>query len=226
MNKPISVAIDGPSAAGKSTIAKRVAAILGFTYIDTGAMYRAFTYAVIKKGLNPEDEAASCSIIPEVSIDLLDDGRVLCNGEDVTKAIREPLVSSNVSYIASYKDIRLALVDMQRAISQSKSVVMDGRDIGTYVLPNAEVKIYQIASVEARAERRYKENVQKGIPTSMQDVIDNLQKRDYIDSHRAFAPLRPAEDSIELDTSAMTIEEVVEAVLKIIEEKTGVKACR
>ena len=226
MNKPISVAIDGPSAAGKSTIAKRVAAILGFTYIDTGAMYRAFTYAVIKKGLNPEDEAASCSIIPEVSIDLLDDGRVLCNGEDVTKAIREPLVSSNVSYIASYKDIRLALVDMQRAMSQSKSVVMDGRDIGTYVLPNAEVKIYQIASVEARAERRYKENVQKGIPTSMQDVIDNLQKRDYIDSHRAFAPLRPAEDSIELDTSAMTIEEVVEAVLKIIEEKTGVKACR
>ena len=226
MNKPISVAIDGPSAAGKSTIAKRVAAILGFTYIDTGAMYRAFTYAVIKKGLNPEDEAASCSIIPEVSIDLLDDGRVLCNGEDVTKAIREPLVSSNVSYIASYKDIRLALVDMQRAMSQSKSVVMDCRDIGTYVLPHAEVKIYQIASVEARAERRYKENVQKGIPTSMQDVIDNLQKRDYIDSHRAFAPLRPAEDSIELDTSAMTIEEVVEAVLKIIEEKTGVKACR
>ena len=226
MNKPISVAIDGPAAAGKSTIAKRVAAILGFTYIDTGAMYRAFTYAVIKKGLNPEDEAASCSIIPEVSIDLLDDGRVLCNGEDVTKAIREPLVSSNVSYIASYKDIRLALVDMQRAMSQSKSVVMDGRDIGTYVLPNAEVKIYQIASTEARAERRYKENVSKGIPTSMQDVIDDLTKRDYIDSHRAFAPLRPAEDSIQLDTSAMTIEEVVDAVLKIIEEKTGVKACR
>ncbi len=226
MNKPISVAIDGPSAAGKSTIAKRVAAILGFTYIDTGAMYRAFTYAVIKKGLNPEDEAASCSIIPEVSIDLLDDGRVLCNGEDVTKAIREPLVSSNVSYIASYKDIRLALVDMQRAMSQSKSVVMDGRDIGTYVLPNAEVKIYQIASTEARAQRRYKENVEKGIPTSMQDVIDNLTKRDYIDSHRAFAPLRPAEDSVQLDTSAMTIEEVVDAVLKIIEDKTGVKACR
>ena len=226
MNKPISVAIDGPSAAGKSTIAKRVAAILGFTYIDTGAMYRAFTYAVIKKGLNPEDEAASCSIIPEVSIDLLDDGRVLCNGEDVTKAIREPLVSSNVSYIASYKDIRLALVDMQRAMSKSKSVVMDGRDIGTYVLPNAEVKIYQIASTEARAQRRYKENVEKGIPTSMQDVIDNLTKRDYIDSHRAFAPLRPAEDSVQLDTSAMTIEEVVDAVLKIIEDKTGVKACR
>lgn len=226
MNKPISVAIDGPAAAGKSTIAKRVAAILGFTYIDTGAMYRAFTYAVIKRGLNPEDEAASCSIIPEVSIDLLDDGRVLCNGEDVTKAIREPFVSSNVSYIASYKDIRLALVDMQRAMSQSKSVVMDGRDIGTYVLPKAEVKIYQIASTQARAERRYKENLTKGIPTSFQDVIDDLEKRDYIDSHRAFAPLRPAEDSIELDTSEMSIEEVVEAVLKIIEEKTGIVACR
>lgn len=220
---PISVAIDGPAAAGKSTIAKRVAAILGFTYIDTGAMYRAFTYAVIKRGLNPEDEKASCSIIPEVTIDLLDDGRVLCCGEDVTKQIREPLVSGNVSYIASYKDIRLALVDIQRAMSKSKSVIMDGRDIGTYVLPDADVKIFQIASVETRAARRFKENQEKGIPTSLEDVIADVKKRDYIDSHRAFAPLKPAADSIELDTSNLNIDEVVEEVLNIIANKTGLE---
>lgn len=223
MPKTISVAIDGPAAAGKSTVAKRVAAILNFTYIDTGAMYRAFTWAVMERGLDPEDEKASCSIIPEVTIDLLEDGRVICCGQDVTRAIREPLVSGNVSYIASYKDIRLALVDMQRAMAQSKSVVMDGRDIGTYVLPNADVKIYQIASVETRAKRRYDENVSKGIPTSMEDVIADVRKRDYIDSHRAFAPLKPAEDSVPLDTSDLNIEEVVDAILNIIHDKTGLE---
>ena len=223
MPKTISVAIDGPAAAGKSTVAKRVAAILNITYIDTGAMYRAFTWAVIQRGLDPEDEKASCSIIPEVTIDLLEDGRVICCGQDVTRAIREPLVSGNVSYIASYKDIRLALVDMQRAMAQSKSVVMDGRDIGTYVLPDADVKIYQIASVETRAKRRYDENVSKGIPTSMEDVIGDVRKRDYIDSHRAFAPLKPAEDSVPLDTSDLNIEQVVDAILDIIHDKTGLE---
>ena len=223
MDKHISVAIDGPAAAGKSTVAKRVAKILNFTYIDTGAMYRAFTWAVMEKGLDPQDEKASCSIIPEVSIDMFEDGRVVCNGVDVTRAIREPRVSSNVSYIASYKDIRLAMVDLQRAMAASKSVVMDGRDIGTYVLPNAEVKIFQIASVECRAKRRYDENVSKGIPTSFEDVVADVEKRDYIDSHRAFAPLKPAEDSVELDTSPLNIEEVVDAILAIIHEKTGIE---
>lgn len=223
MDKHISVAIDGPAAAGKSTVAKRVAKILNFTYIDTGAMYRAFTWAVMKKGLDPQDEKASCSIIPEVSIDMFEDGTVVCNGVDVTRAIREPRVSSNVSYIASYKDIRLAMVDLQRAMAASKSVVMDGRDIGTYVLPNAEVKIFQIASVECRAKRRYDENVSKGIPTSFEDVVADVEKRDYIDSHRAFAPLKPAEDSVELDTSPLNIEEVVDAILAIIHEKTGIE---
>ena len=221
--KIISVAIDGPAAAGKSTIAKRVAKILDFTYVDTGAMYRAFTYAVIKAGLNPESEAESCSIIPNTDIELLPNGTVLCNGEDVTKIIREPLVSGNVSYIASYKDIRLALVELQRKMAMSKSVVMDGRDIGTYVLPNAEVKIFQIASVECRAKRRYDENVLKGIPTSYEDVVEDVKKRDYIDSHRAFAPLKPAEDSVELDTSPLGIDEVVDAILKIVHEKTGLE---
>ena len=223
MGKTYSIAIDGPAAAGKSTVAKRVAAILNFTYIDTGAMYRAFTWAVLQRGLDPKDEAASCSIIPDVRIELFEDGRVLCNDVDVTRPIREPLVSGNVSYIASYKDIRLALVDMQRAMAASKSVVMDGRDIGTYVLPNADVKIYQIASVETRAQRRYDENVAKGIPTSMDEVIADVRQRDYIDSHRAFAPLRPAEDSVELDTSPLGIDEVVEAILDIIHEKTGLE---
>ena len=221
MDKRIAIAIDGPAAAGKSTIAKRVAKLLGLVYIDTGAMYRAFTYAVLKRGIDPEDEKASCSIIPEVKIELCEDGRVLCNGEDVTRVIREPKVSGNVSYIASYKDIRLALVDMQRDMAKTVSVVMDGRDIGTYVLPDAEVKIFQIASVEKRAERRYIENQEKGIETSLEDVIEDVRKRDYIDSHRAFAPLKKADDAIELDTSDLTIDESVEAVLKIVKEKTG-----
>lgn len=223
MAKRVTVAIDGPAAAGKSTVAKKVAAILNYTYVDTGAMYRAFTWAVLQRGLDPKDEKASCSIIPDVTMDLLEDGRVFCNDTDVTRAIREPLVSSNVSYIASYKDIRLALVELQRKLAESKSVVMDGRDIGTFVLPDADVKIFQIASVETRAKRRYDENVLKGIPTSMDDVIEDVKRRDYIDSHRAFAPLKPAADSIELDTSDLNIEQVVDAILNIIHEKTGVE---
>lgn len=224
MKENYSIAIDGPAAAGKSTVAKRVAKALNYTYIDTGAMYRAVTYAVIKAGLDPQNEEQSVTVLPGMTIDLLEDGTVLCNGEDVTKVIRTPLVSGNVSYIAAMKPIRLALVDMQRELANKRSVVMDGRDIGTYVLPDAQVKIFQIASVECRAKRRYDENVSKGIPTSLEDVIEDVKKRDYIDSHRDFAPLRQAEDAIPLDTSEMNIEEVVNAILTIIEEKTGVKA--
>ncbi len=223
--KYITVAIDGPAAAGKSTVAKIVAKKLGYTYLDTGAMYRAFTYAVINNGLNPENEEESCSLIGKVSIDLLENGKVICNGEDVTSQIREPLVSGNVSYIASYKNIRLALVEMQRNLAKSKSIVMDGRDIGTYVLPNANVKIFQIASVETRALRRYEENLSKGIQTTLKDVTEDVRKRDYIDSHRDFAPLKAAPDSILLDTSSLTIEEVVNKILQIIYEKTGEKPC-
>lgn len=225
MEKCIAIAIDGPAAAGKSTVAKLVAKALNFTYIDTGAMYRAVTYEVIKRGLNPQDEAQSELVLPNLKIDLLHDGRVICNDLDVTKVIREPLVSGNVSYIASYKNIRLALVDMQRAMAKSKSVVMDGRDIGTYVLPDAQVKIFQIASVETRAVRRYEENLAKGIPTTYKDVEEDVRKRDYIDSHRDFAPLKPSSDSVLLDTSFMSIEEAVEAVLDIVKQKVGVTSC-
>ena len=224
--KHVAIAIDGPAAAGKSTVAKIVAKRLGFVYIDTGAMYRAFTWYVLHRGLDPKNEEASCSLIPEVRISLKEDGSVFVCGHDVTRAIREPLVSSNVSYIASYKGIRLALIDLQRELGEKDNCVMDGRDIGSYVLPHAEVKIFQIASVETRAKRRFFENQEKGIPTTYEEVVADVKNRDYIDSHRDFDPLMQAEDAIPLDTSDMTIEEVVDAILRIVEEKTGVKACR
>lgn len=221
MKKNIAIAIDGPAAAGKSTIAKLIAKNLGFTYIDTGAMYRAYTWAVLNQGLDPEDQEQACSLIDKVRIHLTNDGRVFVNDIDVTTSIRQPHVSGNVSYIASYKPIRLALVTQQRELAKISSVVMDGRDIGTYVLPDAEVKIYQIASVETRAKRRYKENIEKGIEVPLAEIQKELEKRDYIDSHRDFAPLRQAEDAILLDTSHMSIEEVVAKVSEIVKSKVG-----
>lgn len=222
MDKIVSIAIDGPAAAGKSTVAKLVAQALNITYIDTGAMYRAYTWYVLEKGINCQDEEACNALIPEVKIELKPGHVVFCNGVDVTKAIREPRVSSQVSYIASYKQIRLSLVDQQREMAKKVSVVMDGRDIGTYVLPNADVKIYQIASVETRAVRRYDENMAKGIVCTYEEIENDVRNRDYIDSHRAFAPLKPAPDSVLLDTSYLTIEESVDIVLKIVARKTGV----
>lgn len=213
------VAIDGPAAAGKSTVAKRVAEIKGYTYIDTGAMYRAFTWYCLQKGVDCQDEKACVALIPEVKIELKPGHVVLCNSIDVSTDIRQTNVSANVSHIASYKDIRLALVDLQRKMAESSSVIMDGRDIGTYVLPNADVKIYQIASVETRAVRRYEENLSKGIACTLEEIEEDVRKRDYIDSHREFSPLKPAPDSILLDTSFMSIEEVVNAVIEKIDNK-------
>ena len=219
--KRVVVAIDGPAAAGKSTISKLVAKSLGFTYIDTGEMYRAFTSYVIDKGVDPKNEKECVKLIPEVDIVLYPDGKVMCSGKDVTRIIREQKVSSNVSYIASYKEIRLALVELQRKMAESQSVVMDGRDIGTYVLPNADVKIFMVASVKERDDRRFKENMEKGIPCTYEEIVEDVEKRDRIDSSRAFAPLKPAEDSILLDTSLLSIEQVHAAVLKIIKDKVG-----
>ncbi len=215
----IAVAIDGPAAAGKSTIAKKVALIRHFTYIDTGAMYRAFTWYCLQKGVDCQDEEACIALIPEVQIEFKPGYVILCNGIDVSKEIRETAVSGNVSYIASYKDIRIAFVQQQRKMAQKDSVIMDGRDIGTHVLPNAEVKIFQVASVETRAQRRYLENQEKNIPCTYEEVYADVQKRDYIDSHRDFAPLKPAKDAIILDTSNLTIDEVVAVVNKIIDQK-------
>ena len=219
MKKNISIAIDGPAAAGKSTVSKEVARRLNFTYIDTGAMYRAVTYYAISHEANPRDEEAVKKLIPNIHIELNPNGTVICSGEDVTKVIRTPLVSSSVSYIAAMVSVRLFLVEQQRKMANSKSVVMDGRDIGTYVLPNADVKIYQIASVKTRAERRFLENQQKNIPCTYEEIEQDVINRDRIDSSRSFAPLKKADDAIELDTSNLTIEESVQAVLDIIKEK-------
>jgi cytidylate kinase len=214
-----SVALDGPSGSGKSTIASLLAQRLGLVHIDTGAMYRAVTYLCLLKGVNPKDEAAAVALLPECDLQLTVQGEVFLNGQDISKEIRSNEVSDNVSYIASYKDIRLFLIKKQREMAEKISVVMDGRDIGTYVLPQADVKIYQVASVEKRADRRYKENIEKGIKCTYADILANLKKRDYIDSHRAFDPLCPAPDAVILDTSELSIPEVVDACEKIIREK-------
>lgn len=223
MEEFISIAIDGPAAAGKSTVAKRVAKALNFTYIDTGAMYRAVTYAVIKAGRNPENKEDAIEVLKTIDIELREDNKVFCNKEDVTRKIREPQVSGNVSYIAAMKPVRLAMIEMQRKLATKASVVMDGRDIGSYVLPDAKVKIFQIASPEIRAQRRFDENKEKGIEASYEDVLAEVKKRDYIDSHRDFDPLMAAEDSIYLDTSNMNIDEVVTKILEIVKEKTGLE---
>lgn len=217
--KKLVVAIDGPAAAGKSTVAKMVAKKIGATYIDTGAMYRALTYFALSQNIDPKDESAVVSLLPKLKLDIKEDERIFLNGTDVTKQIRSIEVNDNVSYVASYKDIRLALVDIQRKMSESISVVMDGRDIGTYVLPNADIKIFQVASVGTRALRRYKENISKGIQCELEDIEIGLKKRDHIDSTRTFAPLKPADDSIVLDTSNLSIEEAVDAVIEIIKKK-------
>lgn len=215
-----SIAIDGPAAAGKSTVAKQVAKILNCVYIDTGAMYRAITWYALSKGVDPKDEEKVTALLPEIDLSLHLDGKVVVNDQDITKEIRTTEVADNVSYIASYK-IRLHLVELQRKMSKNVSVVMDGRDIGSYVLPHADVKIFQVASVETRAVRRYKENLEKGINCSIEEIEENLRKRDYIDSHREFAPLKKAEDSFVLDTSNMTIDEAVNAIIKIVKNKLG-----
>ncbi|MEG0977825.1 MAG: (d)CMP kinase [Bacilli bacterium] len=220
-NKYLQIAIDGPAAAGKSSVAKRVAKELNFIYIDTGAMYRAFTYAVLKAGLDPQNEEEACSLVGHVDIILSIDGTVTCNNEDVTHIIREFSVSSNVSYIASYPAIRKDLVVIQRKLASLGNCVMDGRDIGTYVLPKADVKIFQIADVNERANRRFLENQEKGIPCSFEDVLADLKKRDFIDSNRKFAPLKPADDSIILDTTCKSLEEVKEIIISIIKEHLG-----
>ena len=217
----ISIAIDGPAAAGKSTIAQMVAKRINFTYIDTGAMYRAVTYYCLSNNIDCKDEKAVEKVLDNIEVGLGKNHTVFLNKENVTDLIRSPLVNDNVSYIASYKNVRLFLVEQQRKMANNTSVVMDGRDIGSYVLPNADVKIFQVASVETRAQRRFLENKQKGIECTLTSILEEVKKRDYIDSHRDFAPLVKANDAIEIDTSNLTINEVVDLVLKIINEKVG-----
>ncbi len=217
--KNISIAIDGPSASGKSTIAKILAKKLNYIYIDTGAMYRAFTLACLNEGIDCEDERACCSLIGKIKIGFNKQNHITLNNKDVESRIRQNDVADNVSYIASYKDIRVELVKQQRELAKNNSVIMDGRDIGTYVLEDADIKFFQIADVGERAKRRYLENLEKNISTTYEECLENLKKRDYIDSHREFCPLRPAKDSIEVDTTDLSIEEVTELLLKILKDK-------
>ncbi len=215
----ITIAIDGPSAAGKSTVAKGVAKRLGFVYVDTGAMYRSVTLYALNHNIDCRNDEEVVRCLPEIKINLSIDGKVLLNGEDVTSEIRTQRVVDNVSYIAANKGVRLFLVEQQREMAKDISIVMDGRDIGTYVLPHADVKIFQVASIKERAKRRFLENISKGIPCTLEDVEKDLERRDYIDSHRDFAPLKQAEDAIAVDTSFMTADEAVETIIRIIEEK-------
>lgn len=216
-----SIAIDGPAAAGKSTVAKRVARQLKFIYIDTGAMYRAITWYSLYKNVDPKNEEKVVELLPEIELEFKRGGKVLLNDMDITEEIRSSDVANNVSYVASYKPIRLHLVEIQRKMAKNHSVVMDGRDIGTYVLPDADVKIFQVASVETRARRRYLENRGKGIECKIEEIEDNLRQRDFIDSSRAFAPLKKAEDAIVLDTSDLNIEQVVNEIIEIVKGKIG-----
>ena len=216
------IAIDGPAGAGKSTIAKKVAKELSFIYVDTGAMYRSMALYFMRNGIAKEDEAAisdACKTV-EVSI-AYENGeqQVLLNGENVSKEIRKEEVGKMASATSVYKEVRTKLVELQQKLAADKDVIMDGRDIGTCVLPNAQVKIYLTASVETRAERRYQELQEKGAACDLEVIKKDIADRDYQDMHREISPLKQAEDAILVDSSDMGIEEVVETIKNIYREK-------
>lgn len=222
MKKTIQVAIDGPASAGKSTVAKILAKELGYIYCDTGAMYRALTYQAIKNKIEVTDEKQLVHLLKEMIISFepnKDNQKVFINGEEVTEAIRLTDVTNAVSAVSAHGEVRKELVKRQQEIAAHGGVVMDGRDIGTAVLPTAEVKIFLIASVEERAERRYKENLSKGIPASLEVLKQEITDRDYKDSHRAVSPLTQAKDAIRVDTTSLSIEEVVEKIRELIQIK-------
>ena len=219
----ISVAIDGPSGAGKSTVARAAAARLGYVYVATGAMYRAIGLAVCRRGISGEDAAGIIAVLPEIEIRLAyQDGgqRVLLNGEDVSNAIRTPEIAYYASKVSAVPEVRQFLLDVQRDMAKKGNILMDGRDIGTVILPDAPVKIFLTASAETRAERRYLELAEKGQQVTREGVLHDIVERDRQDMTRAVAPLKQAEDAVLLDTSNMTLDESIEAVLQIIREKT------
>lgn len=218
MKKNISVAIDGPSAAGKSTIAKMVAKKENFIYIDTGAMYRCVAYYCLTQKIDLNDEKAVEQAIEHIQIRLTSDNKVYLNDEDVSNQIRQDQVSLGASCVSKYQAVRSFLVDEQRKMAKVGNVILDGRDIGTVVLPNADLKIYQIASVETRAKRRYLENLERGLDADLETIKKEIEERDYQDTHREISPLKKAEDAVELDTSSLTLEEVVEQVLTLIQK--------
>ena len=223
MGKKISVAIDGPAGAGKSTIARRLAGELGFRYVDTGAIYRTVAYFMDLWGVSPKDVDGVNRYIDEltVGIEYDDEGvqHMLMNGMDVTGDIRTPEISQKASLISAHAVVRDMLLDMQRNMAEEYNVVMDGRDIGSVVLPKATVKIFLTASPEVRARRRYQELLEKGQKASYEQVLRDVQQRDYQDTHRDIAPLKMCRDSVKVDTSEMDLEQSVAAIRKIVEEK-------
>jgi len=223
MNNHIAVAIDGPSGAGKSTIAKLCAEALGFLYVDTGAIYRTVGLAAREAGIDPKNAGAIETLLPDIKIGMGHDKsglqRMLLNGRDVTDEIRQPDISLYASTVSAIPAVRAFLLDMQRQLARENSVVMDGRDIGTVVLPEADVKIFLTAAPEDRARRRYEELLQRGLKTSFEEVLRDLKKRDEDDATRKASPLRPAEDAICIDTTGNTLEESFELLRGMIEER-------
>ena len=209
------IAVDGPAGAGKSTIAKIIAKKLNINYIDTGAMYRAITYKCLKNNIDINNEEEVIKVAQNTDIDFRDN-KLYLDKEVVTDEIRTMEVSNNVSNVAKIKEVRYLMVDVQRQIGKRNSVILDGRDIGSYVFPNADFKFFLIATPEERGSRRYKELIEKGYNTSLEEIIRDIIKRDEIDSNREFAPLVKAEDAIEIDTTGKTIDEVVDSVLSKI----------
>ena len=226
MAKTISIAIDGPAGAGKSTIAKRLAKELGYYYVDTGAIYRTVAYFMDLIGISPKDVDGVNRYIDEVTVEIEydEDGaqHMFMNEIDVTNDIRTQDISQKASLISAHAVVRDVLLDMQRDVANKHNVIMDGRDIGTVVLPRAQVKIFLTASAEVRARRRYEELQAKGKKDSYEQVLKELEKRDYQDSHREIAPLKQAKDAIVVDTSQLDIDGVVAAIRQIVQEKCGV----
>lgn len=219
MNKKIKIAIDGPASAGKSTVAKILASELNYVYCDTGAMYRALTLQALRHNIDVDDEEKLVALLKDTSISFEpdeDQQKVFLNQEDVTMDIRQPDVTNNVSAVSAHKGVREELVRRQQEIAQAGGIVMDGRDIGTAVLPDAEVKIFLVASAKERAERRYKENVSKGITTPLKVLQKEIEDRDYKDSHREVSPLVQAEDAIRLDTTSLSITQVVDKMKELM----------
>lgn len=218
----INIAIDGPAGAGKSTIAKKLAQELGYVYVDTGAMYRAMAYYFLQQGIDKTDEAAINAAVDgaDVTIRYVDGAQqVLLNGEDVTGSLRSEQVGNMASNTSVYPAVRVKLVALQQKLAQTTDVIMDGRDIGTCVLPDAQVKIYLTASVGTRAKRRYDELVEKGEQPDLEKIEADIEERDYRDMHREMSPLRQADDAVLVDSSEMNIEQVVSAILEIVKEK-------
>ena len=220
----VSVAIAGPAGAGKSTLARRLAAELGYIYVDTGAMFRTIGLYALRAGKDPKDNEAVNALLPEISLKFAFIGgeqHIYLNGEDVSTAIRTEEVGMAASAVGANPEVRAFLLGMQRDMAKTQDVLMDGRDIGTVVLPDATVKIFLTASPEARATRRWKEYQQKGVEVSYEEVLADVRQRDYQDTHRAAAPLRQADDAQLLDTSEMNFEQSLEAMKKMIVEKVG-----